>query len=78
MGGRLSTQGGGRRGYVLPKIIKYTMSNRGGKRKGAGRKKDPVRKKRITMNVPIKYESEIKEKFSKINEAYVEKCKKEL
>ena len=54
------------------------MAKRGGKRKGAGRKPNPVKKKRVTLSVPVKYEAEIKEKFAKITKAYETKCKNEL
>lgn len=50
----------------------------GGKRKGAGRKPDPVEKDRITVYVPVKHKEEIKEKLDKIVQAYEEKCKRDL
>lgn len=58
-------------------MAKKTTKKRGGKRKGAGRKPDPVRKERVTMSVPIKYKAEIVDKFREITKAYVEKCKRE-
>lgn len=54
------------------------MSNRGGKREGAGRKPDPIEKDRITIAVPAEYKEEIRKKATKIAKAYEEKCKKEL
>jgi len=51
---------------------------RGGKRKGAGRKPNPVKKVRITTSVPEKYKTEIQEAFQKIAKAYTDRCTKEL
>jgi hypothetical protein len=52
--------------------------NRGGKRQGAGRKPDPVKKERITVHVPQKHKEEIREKVIKLAKAYEDKCRKEL
>ncbi len=54
------------------------MATRGGKRKGAGRKPDPIEKERITLAVPSEYKEEIREKAVKIAKAYEDRCKKEL
>ena len=51
---------------------------RGGKRKNAGRKPGLVRKKKMTVSVPEKHHSEIKEKTKKLAKAYEDKCKREL
>lgn len=51
---------------------------RGGKRKGAGRRPDPVQKVRVQTSVPVKYKNEIKAAFQKIVKAYTERCEKEL
>jgi hypothetical protein len=50
---------------------------RGGKRKGAGRKKDPIEKGKLTVQVPIEYKEAIREKVKKISKAYEDKCKRE-
>jgi len=54
------------------------MTKRGGKRKGAGRHPDPIKKKRVTVSVPLSYEKEIRSKISKVIKAYIERCKREL
>lgn len=52
--------------------------NRGGKRKGAGRKPGLVPKKKITVSVPEEHSVEIKDKTVKLAKTYEEKCLKKL
>jgi hypothetical protein len=54
------------------------MSKAGGRREGAGRKPDLVKKERLTLSVPIKYKVEITEKLKAITKAYIERCRAEL
>lgn len=51
---------------------------RGGSRKNAGRKANPVKKKRMTVIVPVKNYDVIKSKTKKLAKAYEDKCRKEL
>jgi hypothetical protein len=54
------------------------MAEHGGRRFGAGRKPDPIKKSRITINVPTAHKTVILSKFRKIVKAYEDKCKREL
>ncbi len=58
-------------------MAKQKKENRGGQRKGAGRKPGLVPKEKMTVSVPKKYKEEIKEKTVKLAKAYEEKCLKE-
>lgn len=51
---------------------------RGGARKGAGRKKNPVEKVKITISVPVVCAEEIREKAKKHGQACEKRCRRKL
>lgn len=50
---------------------------RGGKRKGAGRKPNPIRKKKMTVSVPEEHHDKIRETTKMLAKGYESVCKKE-
>ena len=51
---------------------------RGGKREGAGRKPNPVKKRKMTVSIPIECYDEIKAQTKKKAEACEKRCKRKL
>lgn len=59
-------------------MAKQKKEKRGGPGRNQGRKPDPVKKKKLTVSVPVKDYETIKSKVKKLGKAYEEKCRREL